>query len=633
MEMRLRRRRKQGGIAVLALAVAIALNGQALPAEASTAAWPAGQQADGQGFVTTAEQAIKSVKALGFVDTDGSKLRAIAVEYDRPIAAKAVSKDAFAIEDYGMTLSEKDLTQGSAPGAVEKVYVNDAPAVSAAGGTSSGRYVIIEVNTDYQAGRFPRSYAITMAAGVKQCKAIHTADGFILPSEQAVTNYTQKTYIGYDPQTGRARAPEYYHYANEGAYTIAGLEGYQLYTIEDGTAFHATHCFDEANGQYWDLDLPYALYVPADYDPQKSYGLVLHIHDAGSMSSDPRLTLTESQAAANYASEAFQSLAKANGLAGVIVLCPAIAEFYPMDAAHPDYELRMARDNWTLSCAEPAIWQLMDKITKEYHIDPDRIYGSGQSMGGMTVMAMAAQRDNYFAALLPMSCKWGNNFNKDFPFNGARYYSMPTDGTIVWQNDSDGRPVDYRNWFYLVSDDNILYLNTAQENTEYRVLYEDLAGVKVPRRSLVLDDKTTAAKRSDAIRRLVAEPNETGIYQAVLTGNVSHMSAWFYGHGTPACYDWLLKQTRKTEMARPKLPLDRPFALAAQQKKTADHIYSVDRKDSSKVVYYPTGRRGAGTQGYNSGVTALGSTASLPPGWQPSSAAKTEGKGSTDAVH
>lgn len=264
MEMRLGRRRKQGGIAVLALAVAIALNGQAMLAEAATAAISAGQQADGQGFVTTAEQ--------------------------------------------------------------------------------------------------------------------------------AVTNYTQKTYIGYDPQTGKDRAPEYYHYANEGAYTIAGLEGYQLYTIEDGTAFHATHCFDEANGQYWDLDLPYALYVPADYNPQKSYGLVLHIHDAGSMSSDPRLTLTESQAAANYASEAFQSLVKANGLAGVIVLCPAIAEFYPMDAAHLDYELRMARDNWTLSCAEPAIWQLMDKITKEYHIDPDRIYGSGQSMGGMTVMAMAAQQ-------------------------------------------------------------------------------------------------------------------------------------------------------------------------------------------------------------------------------------------------
>lgn len=147
---------------------------------------------------------------------------------------------------------------------------------------------------------------------------------------------------------------------------------------------------------------------------------------------------------------------------------------------HPHYNLRMARNNWTLSCAEPAIWELMDAITQQYAIDPDRIYGS---------------------------------------------YSMPADGKLVWQKDSDGRPVDYRNWFYMVSDDNILYLNTAQENTEYRVLYDDLAGAQVPRRDLVLDDKTTASKRDASIRRLVSEPNETGIYQAVLTGNVSHMSA------------------------------------------------------------------------------------------------------------
>lgn len=64
--------------------------------------------------------------------------------------------------------------------------------------------------------------------------------------------------------------------------------------------------------------------------------------------------------------------------------------------------------------------------------------------------------------------------------------------------------------------------------------------------------------------------------------------------------------------------LNRPFALADQQKKDADHIYSVDREDPSRIVYYPTGRPGAGTEGYNSPVTALGSKASLPPGWTPS---------------
>lgn len=53
-------------------------------------------------------------------------------------------------------------------------------------------------------------------------------------------------------------------------------------------------------------------------------------------------------------------------------------------------------------------------------------------------------------------------------------------------------------------------------------------------------------------------------------------------------------------MAHSKLPLNRPFTLTDQQKKDADHIYSVDREDPSRIVYYPTGRPGAGTEGYNS---------------------------------
>ena len=59
-------------------------------------------------------------------------------------------------------------------------------------------------------------------------------------------------------------------------------------------------------------------------------------------------------------------------------------------------------------------------------------------------------------------------------------------------------------------------------------------------------------------------------------------------------------------------------ALLYFQEKDADHIYSVDREDPSRIVYYHTGRPGAGTEGYNSPVTALGSKASLPPGWTPS---------------
>ena len=60
-------------------------------------------------------------------------------------------------------------------------------------------------------------------------------------------------------------------------------------------------------------------------------------------------------------------------------------------------------------------------------------------------------------------------------------------------------------------------------------------------------------------------------------------------------------------MARPKLPLDRPFVLADTQIHTEDRIFSQDRQNPRKSSYYPTGKYGAGTEGYNSGLTVLGS--------------------------
>ncbi|MBR0283180.1 MAG: hypothetical protein IJQ81_16580 [Oscillibacter sp.] len=568
----------------------------------------------------SADDAIESVETLGFVDIDGSKISAIAVRYNVDLTGADVSAEDFTITDYGLTLTDNDLNYGENPGAALRAYVNDAPAVSPEGGSGAGQYVIIETDTAFQVSRFARSYEVTMAAGVTQTGTLTTDANIITPSTAEVSNYEEVTYTGYDPNTGEARPPEYYNYAKAGTFAIAGIDGYELHTIESGTAFRATHCFDEANGQYWDFDLPYALYVPDDYDPAQSYALVFHLHDAGSMSSNPMLTLTESQAASNYASDWFQRLAKEQGLGGAIVVCPAIAEFFPMDSEHPNYELRISRDNWTLSCAAPAVWELLDELTQTYSIDPNRIYGSGQSMGGMTIMAMAAHRDNYFAGVLEISCKWGNNYNKDYPFNGVPYYDAPADGNIIWTADSDGNPTDYHNWFYLISDDNILFLNTARENVEYAFLYHDLAGADVEEVGMVLGEDSTTEARNALVNELVSRDSALGIYQVTMTGNVGHMSAWFYGHGTPACYEWLLRQTRESEMKRSKLPLDKAFEFADEQIQTEERLYKEDRENPENNVYYPTGKDGAGTVGYNSTVTALGSGAFLPPGWTPETA-------------
>ena len=60
-----------------------------------------------------------------------------------------------------MTLSKNDLTQGTNPGIITKVYLNDKPEIASCS-KSHGSYVIIETNTDYQGSCFPRSYAITL---------------------------------------------------------------------------------------------------------------------------------------------------------------------------------------------------------------------------------------------------------------------------------------------------------------------------------------------------------------------------------------------------------------------------------------------------------------------------------------
>ena len=554
----------------------------------------------------TADDAITSISVIGTIGMDGSKPKAIVVEYDRNLSGAKIDLSAFDVWDYGLSLSEKDLNSGKDAGKPLKAYLNDTPSLSEKGGSKSGRYVIIEVNTDYSVSRYARSYKATMAAGVVQKKPIKSAGGIISPSSVEKGNYYDFEYIGIDPQTGGKRPSEFYRYANDGTYTIAEIAGY---TKE---VFAAKHCFDEGNGEYWDFDLPYALYVPSDYDASKKYALVLHLHDAGSMDSDPMLTLCESQGAANYASPYFRDLLRAQGLDGAIVVCPAISEDFFMNEENPHYNLRIARDNWTLSCAAQAVWQLLDSLTEKYNIDENRIYGSGQSMGGMTVMAFASQRDNYFAALLPLSCKWGTNFKKERIFGGSRSYNAPIDGKLIFDTDDDGNAADYNNWFYLISDDNILYYSTAGENEEYQLLFRDLCGAEVETADMYLDDKTTVDSRNAIVRELTSRKSDLGIYQVNLSGNVGHMSAWFYGHSTTATLEWLSAQTREAETKRAKLDLNKAFTLADEQKKDSAHLWKT-QKDGTKI-YYPTGAQGSGTIGYNSPCTVLGSDEILEPG-------------------
>lgn len=79
-----------------------------------------------------ADQAVTSMKAMGFVDTDGSKLKTVVLSYDRDIPSASVTKDTYQVTDYGTILTEKDLTQGGSPGTITNMA---APAIITTGST------------------------------------------------------------------------------------------------------------------------------------------------------------------------------------------------------------------------------------------------------------------------------------------------------------------------------------------------------------------------------------------------------------------------------------------------------------------------------------------------------------------
>lgn len=270
--------------------------------------------------VVRADDAIKSVFAIGFADVDGAKVKAIAVEYAYELEAGAISLDDFEIQDYG-TIFNPTCELGENPGVALKAYVNNECAISSTGGTDKGNYVIIEVNTDYQMNNF-QNYKYRMAVGVKQIGTVKTDEVTIVPSADFSVNYdyavTEKT-----KKDGTVTMEETYT-AHDGSFSIENLECFELHSVELGNAFHAVDCFEQATGEYMTFDMGYSLFVPEDYDENGSYALYLHVPYAGGVGDDPMIALTTSLSAYNFTTDEVQGYAKAQGLDGIIVVVPQI---------------------------------------------------------------------------------------------------------------------------------------------------------------------------------------------------------------------------------------------------------------------------------------------------------------------
>ncbi|MGW8063139.1 carboxylesterase family protein [Streptomyces ziwulingensis] len=134
--------------------------------------------------------------------------------------------------------------------------------------------------------------------------------------------------------------------------------------------------------------LPYNLYVPEDYDAGKSYPLVLYIADSSLVGQDVTAPLSQ------YGALIWASADEQAKHAGFVLV--------------PEFPSVIIDDHGSYTTTDyvEMTTRLLSSVTGEYSIDDKRIYGTGQSMGCMTVMYLAAQHPDLFAAELFVSGQW-----------------------------------------------------------------------------------------------------------------------------------------------------------------------------------------------------------------------------------
>mgnify|MGYP000890194907 FL=1 len=140
-----------------------------------------------------------------------------------------------------------------------------------------------------------------------------------------------------------------------------------------------------------DLTLGYNLYIPKNYDKNKKYPLVLFIHDAGP--TDLKETVV--------------ALIQGNG--AIVFASPEEQAKHEAFVLAPKYNKKIVDDNGNIDPLLDTTLNLLDYLKNEYSIDADRLYTTGQSMGGMMSIVMNFRQPNLFAASYLVACQWEPN--------------------------------------------------------------------------------------------------------------------------------------------------------------------------------------------------------------------------------
>jgi predicted peptidase len=147
----------------------------------------------------------------------------------------------------------------------------------------------------------------------------------------------------------------------------------------------------------------YQVYVPADYQTKSSWPAILFLHGAGERGDDGLL-----QTAVGLGAAIRQNPSR---YPAIVVLPQA-----PVDS------------QWVGVPADMAVAALQQTL-REFHIDANRVYLTGLSMGGHGTWYVAYRHAELFAAIVPI-CGWV----RDFPQFKGSVPVVPGDSASVMSN-------------------------------------------------------------------------------------------------------------------------------------------------------------------------------------------------------
>ena len=141
--------------------------------------------------------------------------------------------------------------------------------------------------------------------------------------------------------------------------------------------------------------MQYNLFVPDAYDGKQSYPLVLFMADASTAGKEVTAPLTQGYGALEFASDRDQ-------------------QKHPSFVLVPQYTDWAVQDDWSTTDEVEMTIRLLEKVCKEYNVDTNRLYTTGQSMGGMMSFYFNITHPDLFAASLFVSSQWDTSKMQDF---------------------------------------------------------------------------------------------------------------------------------------------------------------------------------------------------------------------------